>query len=106
MDCSSLADVIDCFIDSYRHEVQPAAVIDVAMGIMRLCEEERRVAVMELCRSLIRHEACMLPAHLVLIAAEKICIGSPLDAATLAIALCGVDGARHRFPMDDSGALD
>lgn len=104
MDCSSLADVVDRFINSRRHEASPAAVVDVAMGMMRLAEGERRAAIVELCRSLAEHAAGALPAHLVVVAVEKLDSGPVLDAATLAVTLCGADGARQRFPMSDTGA--
>lgn len=94
MDCLSLADIVDRFIESLRHDVPPAAVVDVAMGMMRLREGQRRAAIAELCRA--------LPAHLAPVAAERLGDGPILDAATLAVTLCGADGARRCFPMDDN----
>lgn len=92
MDCSSLADAVGRFIETHRHEAPPSAVVDVAMGMMRLSAEVRRAAIAELCSA--------LPAPLVPVAAERLGSGPILDAATLAVRLCGADGARRCFPME------
>ncbi|GAA4186042.1 hypothetical protein [Shinella granuli] len=47
MDCPSLANAVERFIDLGRSEASPSVVVDVAIGLMRLSEDERQAAILE-----------------------------------------------------------
>lgn len=103
MDCPSLANAVERFIDLGRSEASPSVVVDVAIGLMRLSEDERQAAILEMCRSLIEREARALSAHLIGLVSEKLNREPIVEAATLAIALCGAEEAPQLFP---TGGVD
>lgn len=99
-DFAILLTAVARMIESHRAASSPADIVDVATGLMCLSELDRKNAIVELCRTAIEREVKPIIENLIHSTANRLNGAALVDAAILAIALCGADEAHTLFPID------
>ena len=85
-------------IEAHRPLIDPAALLDVAIGLRNLSDAERREAVVALCRSLIESELRGPVERLVMENTQRLLDEATVEIAAFAISLCGPVESRALFP--------
>lgn len=94
----SVTTCVERVIEAHRDSIDASALLDVAIGLGSLSEEERRQAVLGMCGSLVERELRGLMDQIVRESAERLLDDAIIEIATFAIALHGPAEARALFP--------
>ncbi len=95
----SVTTCVERVTEEHRHSIDPSTLLDVAIGLGSLSEEERRDAVLEMCGSLVERELRGLVEQIVRECAERLLRDATIEIATFAVALHGPTEARALFPV-------
>lgn len=95
----SVTTCVERVTEEHRHSIDPSTLLDVAIGLGSLSEEERRDAVLEMCGSLVERELRGLVEQIARECAERLLRDATIEIATFTIALHGPTEARAMFPV-------
>ncbi len=95
----SVTTCVERAIETHRDSIDPSTLLDVAIGLGSLSEEERRDAVLGMCGSLVERELRGLMEQIVRESAERLLNDATIEIAAFAIALHGPAEARTMFPV-------